>query len=340
MSGRPPQRNEETTPPEREAASASPERDFAPPSQLPAEGSEASAEDRPSSAAAREAQQDPLSPDAERDVPQGERPRERDPQPGAQRRDGDPPSPGGNAQRYRARPRPRTAPRPRSVAAARMFETRSQAWREAGLLRQISPRVVRRARIEALLFVPVFVAIAVLYEYRKSLFHGLGAYGAPVRIIAVFVLMATGWVIARALGRAFGPALFRRLDPPTAGTVGFLLRLVTLIACFVVALRVANVSPQTLAIGGAVTAVVLGLAAQQTLGNVIAGIVLLSASPFRVGDRIHLQGGALGGPVEGVVGSLGLFYTTLHRDDGSTMLPNSVLLNALLIRDDEPESSS
>jgi small-conductance mechanosensitive channel len=216
-----------------------------------------------------------------------------------------------------------------------MFETRSQAWAEAGLLRQISPRIVRRARIEALLLVPVFIAIALVYEYRKSIFKGHGAFETPVQIISVLVLMALGWLIARAFGRAFGPALFRRLDPATAGTIGFLLRLITLVACFVEALKVADVEARTLEIGGAVTAVVLGLAAQQTLGNVIAGILLLSAAPFRVGDRVHLQGGSLGGPVEGTVSSLGLFYTTLHRDGGSTMLPNSVMLNALLMTDDD-----
>lgn len=227
-------------------------------------------------------------------------------------------------QRYRARPR------------ARMFETRSQAWREAGLIRQISPRVVRRARIEASLLVPIFIAIAVFYEYREDIFKAKGVHGylVPVQIASVLVLMALGWVIARALGRAFGPVLFRRLDPPTAGTVGFLVRLVTLIACFVVALKVADVKAQTLELGGAVATVVLGLAAQQTLGNVIAGVVLLSATPFRVGDRVHLQGSQLGGPIEGTVSSLGLFYTTLAREEGSTLLPNSVMLNALLMFDD------
>ena len=60
------------------------------------------------------------------------------------------------------------------------------------------------------------------------------------------------------------------------------------------------------------TAVVFGLAAQQTLGNLIAGMVLLSARPFRVGERVRLQAGAVGGSVEGIVSSLGLLYTTLR----------------------------
>ena len=65
-----------------------------------------------------------------------------------------------------------------------------------------------------------------------------------------------------------------------------------------VALRIAGLSTSSLAIGGAVTAVVFGLAAQQTLGNLIAGTVLLSARPFRVGDRVRLQGGPIGGELE------------------------------------------
>ena len=75
---------------------------------------------------------------------------------------------------------------------------------------------------------------------------------------------------------------------------------------------------------------ILGLAAQQTLGNLIAGTVLLAAGPFRVGDRIRLQGGQLAGQLDGVVSSLGLLYTTLATDDGSVLVPNGVVLNVAI----------
>ena len=75
-------------------------------------------------------------------------------------------------------------------------------------------------------------------------------------------------------------------------------------------------------LGGALTAVVVGLAAQQTLGNLFAGTLLLSARPFRVGERVQLQGGPLAGTVEGVVSSLGLLYTTLARGEDAIMVPN------------------
>jgi small conductance mechanosensitive channel len=226
---------------------------------------------------------------------------------------------------------------------SKMFETRSHAWREVGLLHQISPRLVRRARLEVLLLVPLFVAVVILYDNRASIAgeHGTkleGALETPVRVITVCVLVVLGWAIARDIGRALGPPLFRRLDPATAGTVGFLVRLLTLGLALLFALRVLGLGAGELALGGAFTAVVLGLAAQQTLGNLIAGTVLLSARPFRVGERVRLQGGPLGGQLEGTVSSLGLLYTTLSKGEESVMVPNAVVLNSAILPLREPDS--
>ena len=150
--------------------------------------------------------------------------------------------------------------------------------------------------------------------------------------------MILGWAIARDVGRSFGPALFRRLDPGTAGTVGFLIRLATVALALLVALEVAGVEARTLALGGAFTAVIFGLAAQQTLGNLIAGTVLLSARPFRVGERVRLQGGPLAGQLEGTVSSLGLLHTTFAKGDDLIMVPNSVVLNVAILPLREPEA--
>src|SRR5436305_2024323 len=78
--------------------------------------------------------------------------------------------------------------------------------------------------------------------------------------------------------------------------------------------------------------------AQQTLGNLIAGMVLLSARPFRVGERVRLQTGAVGGVVEGVVSSLGLLYTTLARGEDRILIPNNVVLSAAVVPLREPDS--
>jgi small-conductance mechanosensitive channel len=193
---------------------------------------------------------------------------------------------------------------------------------------------VRRARIEALVLLPLLGGVLWVSSHREPLLGS--AWDAVARLAMASVMLGLGWHFARAVGRALGPSLFKRMEPGTAGTVGFLIRLTTMLVILAAALRIAGFNPRTLALGGAVTAVIVGLAAQQTIANVMAGTVLTSARPFRVGERVRLQGGPLAGAVEGLVSALGLRYTTLASRDGLIMVPNSVVLNVAVVPLTEP----
>jgi small-conductance mechanosensitive channel len=216
----------------------------------------------------------------------------------------------------------------------KMFDTRSHAWREVGLARQLSVRAVKRARIEFFILALLAGATVTLFIFRKELF----GIDAPIRAAAAVALMLIGFGLARDIGRIFAPALFRRMDPGTAGTVGFLIRLFFAVVAMLVALRVGGVTNQSLVPAAAASAVVIGLAAQQTLGNLFAGVVLLSARPFVVGDRVRLQGGDLAGEVEGTVSSLGLLHTVLSNGEDSMLVPNRSVLNVAIIPLREPDS--
>jgi small conductance mechanosensitive channel len=185
----------------------------------------------------------------------------------------------------------------------------------------------RRARREVFVLVPLVALVIVLWALREELF----GTDVPVRIAAAVLLGVIGWRIARNVGRAMGPRLLARSDPGTASTVAFLVQLLTLVVVTVVALRLVDLDPRAIAVGGAVTAVVLGLAAQSTLGNLIAGIVLITSRPFRVGERVRMQGGTLGGQVEGTVASIGLIYTTLARGVERLLVPNNSVLEASIV---------
>jgi small conductance mechanosensitive channel len=68
---------------------------------------------------------------------------------------------------------------------------------------------------------------------------------------------------------------------------------------------------------------VIGLAAQSTLGNLVAGIAITIYRPFRLGDR--LQVATPTGTEIGVVQLISLGYTTLRTEDGrQVVLPNSL----------------
>jgi small conductance mechanosensitive channel len=238
----------------------------------------------------------------------------------------------------------------KDLALDRMFETRSEAWAAAGLEVEINRQAVRKAQrrlpFEILGIAAVIVAEGLARNhFTVEKFHPkshtttthLSSVMVPITIAAVALFLILGWAISRDLAKST-PALFRRMDPATAGTVEFLIRFVAVAATVLGAMAVAGISLQVLAVGGAFTAVVLGLAAQQTLGNVFAGMVLLSARPFRLGERIRLQAGAVGGSVEGIVSSLGLLYTTLSRGEDRIMVPNNVVLAAAVVPIREPDA--
>ena len=69
-----------------------------------------------------------------------------------------------------------------------------------------------------------------------------------------------------------------------AAVIRFAVVLVGGLATLVITLQLFDIAVTQLVVGGAVTGVLLGIAAQQSLANVFAGIVLLFARPFRVGD--------------------------------------------------------
>jgi small-conductance mechanosensitive channel len=166
---------------------------------------------------------------------------------------------------------------------------------------------------------------------------GVQDLATPLKIVAGILVLALGWGLARAIGKFVGPTFLRRMDPATAGTFGFLIRLLTVGIALIIGLNVAGASFQSLAVGGAFTAVIVGLAAQQTLGNVIAGMVLLTARPFRVGQRVRLQAGAIGGQIDGTVSSLGLLYTNVLRGAEQVMIPNTAVLAAVVVPLREPD---
>jgi small-conductance mechanosensitive channel len=208
--------------------------------------------------------------------------------------------------------------------------------REFKVGRDLGERAVARAKRQWPEFVVLLVLIAgvlVVYGYRRALF----GVDTPIRVAAGITLLILGWAAARVGGRLVARAMARR-GVDMAGPVGFTIRLTTIILVLTIALRIVGLQPTTVAIGGAATAIVFGLAAQQTLGNVFAGIVLLGARPFRVAERIRLQGGVLAGQIEGVVVDSGLLYTTLARGEDKVSIPNGVVLNCAVVPLREPSA--
>jgi small-conductance mechanosensitive channel len=83
--------------------------------------------------------------------------------------------------------------------------------------------------------------------------------------------------------------------------------------------------------GVSVASVVVGIAAQNTLSNLIAGFSLLLYRPFLIGDRVQLK--TPRGVSIGTVSELTLGYTVLtDADNNEIIVPNSVMVTQVIIR--------
>jgi small-conductance mechanosensitive channel len=121
-----------------------------------------------------------------------------------------------------------------------------------------------------------------------------------------------------------------RLSAAHAGVLRLTIVLGGGLTSLLVTLGLLSVPIGQLILGGALTGVVFGIAGQQTLANLFAGVVLLIARPFRVGDRVQLRAGALGGTIDGRVVEIGLAYLRIDAAEGVLAIPNSQALSAVV----------
>ena len=158
--------------------------------------------------------------------------------------------------------------------------------------------------------------------------HARTLHAKLIALGAALVFVVLGAVAARRLAATIAAAAVLRAGRTGATALRLVITLSGYVVVALVALGLLAVPVQHLLLGGAVTGVVVGIAAQQSLGNLFAGMVLLVTRPFSVGDRIRIRAGALGGEFDGVVRTMSLTYVTVDTDDGPLHVPNSGVLAA------------
>jgi small-conductance mechanosensitive channel len=149
-----------------------------------------------------------------------------------------------------------------------------------------------------------------------------------LRIGGTIGFALTGAYSVRRTGREVMRVLSVRLGLGHASVVRWVLTVAGYLIIGFTVLGLLDVNVGSLLLGGAVTGVVVGIAAQQSLGNVFAGVVLLLSRPFTVGDDIRLRSGALAGELNGRVTGMGLTYVALLTEEGPMSVPNAQVLAA------------
>ncbi len=133
-----------------------------------------------------------------------------------------------------------------------------------------------------------------------------------LNVLAAALILALGWMFAGWVERTVRALAVRksRLDAALAGVAGRVLRGLVLVFALIAVLDRFGVQTTSLVALIGATGLAIGLSLQGALGNVAAGVLLLTLRPFRIGDAVLVGGTA------GMVEDLGLFVTKLRTFDG------------------------
>ncbi|MDN4594035.1 mechanosensitive ion channel family protein [Polycladomyces subterraneus] len=149
-------------------------------------------------------------------------------------------------------------------------------------------------------------------------------------IIGVWLLKHLNYIL-------MNTPLSRHVDPRTSRLISRFVTAIGYIFIVIVGLSLLHINLSNILVGGAVTGVIVGIAAQSTLSNLFAGIVLLTVRPFSVGQFITLRTYLFGGiEYRGTVIDVNWYYTVLIDKDQKRILPNSsVIVSAITLNPQE-----
>jgi small-conductance mechanosensitive channel len=202
------------------------------------------------------------------------------------------------------------------------IRTRVRPWRSiaALVLAIIAAAVSRSARADA--------ATAI---FSGTPYRALGRTGTEmIADAAALAFCALAFAATAGLSGKAQDVLQPRIGTPHAAVIRYAVALFGGLATILITLELLGIGVSQLLVGGAFATVLIGIAAQQSMANVFAGMVLLLARPVDVGAQVLIRSGALGGELRGNVGEIGITYVRLDTADGPVHLPNSQVLAAAI----------
>ena len=146
------------------------------------------------------------------------------------------------------------------------------------------------------------------------------------RVLSAALILVAGYFVMVWVSRMGERGLERfKLEPPVRELLLRLLKVLVLGVFLLMALQNLGIELLPLIAGLGIAGAGIALAMQGVLGNVVAGLSIIFAKPFRVGQYISIAG------EEGVVQSIDLFSTTLrHSDLSQVVIPNRKIAGEIL----------
>ena len=145
-------------------------------------------------------------------------------------------------------------------------------------------------------------------------------------LVQSLVIVLVARLVAEWCGRRVRrPRLIARLGDNITSLIANVLAIVVYVVAFSLVLGVFGASISALVAYLSVTTLAVGLALQETLRNVIAGIYLLLEQPFTIGDRVALR------DISGRLERVDLRTSSIRSESGDLVLvPNSIVFTEIV----------
>ena len=165
--------------------------------------------------------------------------------------------------------------------------------------------------------IAVVIVIEVVLEYKLH-----GRYKTILRIAEV---VAVGYFASTTISNACYKLTFGFLGK-NAEALRVLIRIVGAVIIIAIIISYLSQDPLVATSIGTVTAIVIGFASQNILGNIIAGLYLAITRPFKIGDKVTVFSNT------GIVFDIGLLYSKLKSEEGDIIIaPNLSMISTTVV---------
>ena len=170
-----------------------------------------------------------------------------------------------------------------------------------------------------IMIIVVAVVVAASSLIEQFLEHRYGPY------LKIGVVAVIGYFVINSLANVFYKLSYDALKN-NAEIIRILIRIIGAIIVISVIISYLSQDPLIATSIGTITAIVIGFASQNVLGNLISGLYLAITRPFRIGEKVTMFGNT------GIIYDIGLMYSRLRTDDGDIILaPNTSMVTTTII---------
>jgi small-conductance mechanosensitive channel len=142
-------------------------------------------------------------------------------------------------------------------------------------------------------------------------------------LLVVILIFVVAFTIGKIISLNLRRALKEKINKDHQRSIGKVVYFILIIIAFMAVLPILGIDPSGLVIAAGFLGLVIGLASQSIIGNLIAGLFLVAERPLKVGDQVEVEG------TMGYVEDVRIMSTVIRTYEGIFVrIPNETIFTS------------